>query len=71
MSLYFTFKTESGSETPKIKSNCNARIGINRITVDGGENPNAIIKIPKTTNSKIIIIEAVIPALNPGMARGK
>jgi hypothetical protein len=70
-SLYFTFKTERGKDIPRINKNPSKKIGIKRIIVLGGIKPNITINIPRTTNSVISKIDAVIVELMAGKDRGK
>ena len=71
VSLNFTLRTDRGRAIPKTRRNSKAKIkGKSRIVI-GGVNCSTTIKIPRTINSKISIIDAVIPELMPGIDLGK
>ena len=71
ISLYFTFKTDKGSEIPKIIASIIRNTSGNRIMVSGGVYPKIIIKIPKIPNSIINIMDADKQALIAGIDLGK
>ena len=70
-SLNLVLSTERAREIPKIRINSKMKIRGNKAIVIGGRYPRTTIKIPRITNSRINMIDAVMHELIAGIDLGK